>query len=276
MNVLTWWRAIGSWWTSLILCCSAAWAVEEAQEDSLAGEGDKGIITSTLAKANPLAATGQTVDAVRWMAKRRQFMFKGKPYGFTGLPILYFHPNTGWNYGARIQWSDYQRRPYRYKITLNFLRSSEGRLNSFVRVKVPRISGTGFGVIILASSKRDLRTRFYGIGNDSRFVEDYVDPKSDVYKDENYYYYILENPRFVFRVMREIRGPLSLSTALGIERTDVNSRAQASFLLDEGTPDGVKDGVTGFVGATLQWDTRDDETVTAAGRFSRVVVRDVT
>ncbi len=264
---MTWWRAIGSWWTSLILCCSAAWAVEEAQEDSLAGEGDKGIITSTLAKANPLAATGQTVDAVRWMAKRRQFMFKGKSYGFTGLPILYFHPNTGWNYGARIQWSDYQRRPYRYKITLNFLRSSEGRLNSFVRVKVPRISGTGFGVIILASSKRDLRTRFYGIGNDSRFVEDYVDPKSDVYKDENYYYYILENPRFVFRVMREIRGPLSLSTALGIERTDVNSRAQASFLLDEGTPDGVKDGVTGFVGATLQWDTRDDETVTRQGVF---------
>jgi hypothetical protein len=242
-------------------------AAEEAPQDSLAEEGEKGVITSTLAKANPLAATGQTVDAVRWMAKRRQFMFKGKPYGFTGLPVIYFHPNAGWNYGARVQWADYQRRPYRYKVTLNFLRSSEGRLNSFVRIKVPRISGTGFGVVILASSKRDLRTRFYGLGNNSRFVEGYVDPNSDVYKDENYYYYALENPRFVFRLLREIRGPLSLSTALGLERTDADARSQISFLKDEGTPDGVTDGVTGFISATLQWDTRDDETVARRGVF---------
>ena len=83
------WRAIGVWfWGPLALCCSAALAIEEAPEDSLAEEADKGVISSTLAKANPLAATEQTVDAVRWMAKRRQFMFKGKPYGFTGLPII--------------------------------------------------------------------------------------------------------------------------------------------------------------------------------------------
>ena len=56
---------------------------------------------------------GTTADKVRWLAKRKQFHLGGTPYGVTGLPVIYFSPRTGWNYGARIQWADLQRRPYR-------------------------------------------------------------------------------------------------------------------------------------------------------------------
>ena len=261
-------------WGVLTLFCSAALAAESVSEDSLAGaaadslDGDgKGVITSTLSRANPLAATEQTVDAVRWMARRRQFNFRGVSYGFTGLPVFYFSPNTGWNYGTRLQWADYSRRPYRYKVTFKLLNSSKGRVSSFVRVKVPRISGTGFGVVVLAKIRRDLRTRFYGLGNDSQFEEEFTDPKSKRYKDENYYYYVLENPRFLFRLMREISGPASFTVAIGLEQTDVDPRSETSFLKDAGTPDGVKDGVTGFVGASLQWDSRDDEAIARQGVF---------
>jgi outer membrane protein assembly factor BamA len=242
----------------------AASAQGEAGPDSIKREGP---LPAALAQA-PRAATGQTVEAVRWMAKRRQFTFRGVPYGVTGLPFVYFSPNTGWNYGLRLHWADYQRRPYRYKITLHLQTSSEGKRKDIFRLKVPRISGTGFGLLLSLGLERTLRTRYYGLGNDSRFVKGFVNPKSPLYKDENYYYYVLEeSPRFIFSLLREIRGPLSLSMGLGLERTKVEKRGALAYYQDEGTPDGVKDGITGFVSLTLLWDSRDDEVVPREGTF---------
>ncbi|MFH1567329.1 MAG: hypothetical protein ABIL09_04955, partial [Gemmatimonadota bacterium] len=114
---------------------------ERSREDRL-----RGMLGDAASRANPMAATGQTVDMVRWVAKRRQFEVEGVPYGFTGLPIFYYSPNTGYNYGLRVQWTDYQRWPYRYKVTLSWLRSSGGRYSHYLRLKVPDISGTGFGL----------------------------------------------------------------------------------------------------------------------------------
>ena len=56
--------------------------------------------------AKTRSATAQTVEAVRWMSKRRQFTLRGVPYGVTGLPFAFFSPNTGWNYGVRLHWAD--------------------------------------------------------------------------------------------------------------------------------------------------------------------------
>jgi len=255
---------------SCLLWRTAA-ADEPVREDTV--QREKKGLPATLIEAPktlieaPRAATEQTVEAVRWMAKRRQFTLRGTPYGFTGLPILYYSPNTKWNYGARVLWADYQRRPYRYKLTLHVLRSTKGRSDTYVRIKVPRISGTGFGVIMLVSDKRDIRSRYYGRGNNSKFNKDFVRQKSPLFRDENYYYYVLEEPRFIFSLLRHILGPVSTSAGLGLERTEVSPRGEKSFYKDEGTPDGVKGGVTGFVGITLNWDTRDDDDVPKQGTF---------
>ena len=126
----------------LFLSFNMSWAQVEVQVDTAAAE--KGL-PQAIVRA-PLTATESTVGAVRWLSKRRQFTLGDVPYGVTGLPFAYLSSNTGWNVGMRVHWADYRRRPYRYKLTLHVQRSTEGKLKNRIRLKVPRISGTGFGV----------------------------------------------------------------------------------------------------------------------------------
>ncbi|MEW6752654.1 MAG: BamA/TamA family outer membrane protein [Candidatus Latescibacterota bacterium] len=213
----------------------------------------------------PRVATDQTLEAVRWLAKRRQFTLDGVPYSITGLPIFYYSRSTGWNYGARIQWADYRRLPYRYKVTLHSLHSTANRSDAFFRIRVPRISGTGFGVEVLLRDRRDIRVRYYGRGNDSRYVAAYTNPRSPRFRDEDYYMYVLREPRLAVSLLRHLWGPFNTAALLGLESADVSPRGSQSYYVDEGTPDGVKDGVTGFVGLSLSWDTRDDDVIPMRG-----------
>ena len=212
-------------------------------------------------------AKDKPIDAVRWTAKRRQFTLGGVDYGFTGLPIVYFTPSSGWNYGLRLQWADYSRRPYRYKVTLFAQNSTGRRLNYHVRLKVPRISGSGFGVNLQASMKRDIGARYYGLGNNSKFNRGFVDANDPQFIDEDYYRYTLRSPRLLMSLLREIHGPVALSVGFGLEQSDVDQRGESSFYIDNNTPDDVVDGVTGFISVTVNWDTRDDPTIPRSGTF---------
>ena len=260
---------------ALCLLGAAGGAAEEAREDTVRQEEaredtvrqEKKGLSSTLSRAGQLTGTEQTLEVVRWMSKRRQLTLGGVPYGFTGLPFVYLSPNTGWNYGFKLHWLDYQRRPYRYKMTLYLLRSTKGSRNLTFRIKVPRISGTGFGVVLLSQMKRDLRARYYGRGNDTEFNEALVDPASPDFIDENYYLYVLDRPQFIFSLLRHIRGPVSASVGLGLERTDVEKRGEKAFYRDEKARVGAVEGFTGFISATLHWDTRDDEAIPRRGVF---------
>ena len=258
-------RGVRLWSLVLALFWSRADGAEEAARDST--EKAPPSLSEVLGKVNPKAATDQTVEVVRWLAQRRQLTLNGVDYGFTGLPFLYYSPNTSWNYGARVQWADYSRRPYRYKFTIHLHRSSEGRRNFYTRLKVPQISGTGFGLQLILRLQRDLRTRYYGLGNLSKFNQDYTSPGHDDFKDENYYFYTLERPRLIFTLIRRIAGPLSMAANFGLERTDISARGRTALYTVEGTPDGVKDGVTGLVGLSLNWNTRDDEIIPREGSF---------
>lgn len=213
----------------------------------------------------PRAATDQTVEAVRLLAKRRQFTVDGVDYGVTGLPIFYYSRSTGWNYGARIQWADYRRRPYRYKAVLHSVHSTADRSDAYFRIKVPRISGTGFGVEASVRDRRDISARYYGRGNGSPYVKEYTNPRSPRYRDEAYYMYVLRRPSVALSLLRHLWGPLNTAALAGLESADISPRGQASYYVDEGTPDGVKDGLTGYVGLSLNWDTRDDDVIPTGG-----------
>ncbi|MCH9015117.1 MAG: hypothetical protein IH877_05450, partial [Gemmatimonadetes bacterium] len=190
-------------------------------------------------------------EVVKWMARRRQFTIGGVAYGFTGLPILYYSRTTGWNVGLRLQLLDYRRRLYRYKMTFHAIRSSEGRVIVRYRLKVPRIAGSGFGMRLSVSYNHDLRARFYGQGNDRERNTDFTTPGNPDFRDELYYLYSLRNPRLIANALRRIYGPVSMSVGFGLETADVDPRGDRALYKEEGTPDGIVDGVTGFVGATL-------------------------
>ena len=246
-----------------VLFAVSAWGEGAVRVDSTHSQPSAPL----LAKVS-LSATEQTVEAVRWMAKRRQFTLRGIPYGVTGLPFAYLSPNTGWNWGARVHWADYRRQPYLYRLTVHVQQSSEGKLKNRVRLRVPRISGAGFGLRMEFVRERNIRTRYYGLGNDSSFNRDFIKPSSADFKDENYYHYILErNPRVLVSLFRQLYGPASMSVGFGLERVDVDQRGTQAFYLERGTPDGVIDGFSGFISATFQWDTRDDEVMPRQGIF---------
>ena len=222
-------------------------------------------IVKAVSRANPVAATGQTA---RWVARQRQFNLLGVPYGFTGLPIVFPSANTGFNYGFKANLVDYRRMPYRYKATVYWVKSTEGRYSYTVRLKVPRISGTGFGVRLQATSSKDIRARYYGLSNDSVNNEDFFrDPEHADFIDENYYHYVLSLPRFIFSLLRHIYGPVSMSVGFGLEQTDVDPRGSRSFYEDEERGDLIIDGVTGFLSATVDYDSRDDPTIPKTGTF---------
>lgn len=242
-----------------------------AEDSTQTRRRDRGLgqtlLSGAAAVADPFSATEGTVDAVRWMAKRRQVTVNGTPYGVTGLPIVYYSPSTGWNWGTRLQIADYSRRPYRYKLTLHSEASTADKRNFHVRLKVPHLSGTGFGLNVIASSRRDIRARYYGLSNDSDYNRDLTDPGHPDYIDEDYYLYVLEVPRMFLSLLRHVYGPMTMSFDLGVERTEVEQAGPRSYFREVGTPDGVVDGVTGFVGMTLAWDTRDDPTIPRRGTF---------
>jgi len=273
----SWHMLLGVVVFQLGLCRTPSWAEETPAPRSAARQDTSQTDGSEAARQE--GSGGKEVDVVKWMAKRRQFTIRGVDYGFTGLPILYFSPTTGWNVGLRGQLLDYRRLPYRYKMTFYSMRSSEGRMVVRYSLKVPRIAGTGFGMRLVVSYKRDLRARFYGQGNDSERNTDYIEcqgipdengncPGNPDFRDEFYYLYSLRNPRVIASALRHIYGPLSMSVGIGLETADVDQRGEFKALYkQEGTPDNVVDGISGFVGATLSWDSRDNDVMPRRGAF---------
>jgi len=230
--------------------------------------GLPGSIAGGVGNVNPIAATNQTIDMARWTARRKQLKLGDGNYGFTGLPILIYRPaSKSWSYGVRLQWADYERRPYRYKLTFNWVRSTAGKVSLFGRLRVPRISGTGFGVRLFVATTRDVRARYFGLGNGSVFDPNLADPNHADFIDENYYFYVLERPRAIMSLLRHIHGPVSMSAGFGLERSEIEPRGARSFYLDDGAREGVIDGVTGFLSLTMQWDSRDDPTIPKRGAF---------
>ena len=79
---------------SVLLFAESAWGEGEVRVDSTHSQPSSPL----LAKVSQ-SATEQTVEAVRWMAKRRQFTLRGIPYGVTGLPFRLSQPQHGLELG---------------------------------------------------------------------------------------------------------------------------------------------------------------------------------
>lgn len=209
------------------------------------------------------AASQATPDWVRWLAQRQQFTYRGVPHGLTGLPFAYFNATTGWNYGGRVKWTDYGRRPFRYKVLLHWQRSTEGKAEYLLNVNVPRLARTGFGLRVQADFIRGRRS-YYGLGNDSVFDERLIDPQSPLFKDEDYYAYEIRKPRLLVSLRHPVRGPVIAAVGLGVSQAQFHSLGPAALLFEE-QPPGLGGEPKGVIGLMLRWDTRDDESIAQRG-----------
>ena len=208
--------------------------------------------------------TRQTVDRGRYLVKRKQFSWRGVPYGLTGLPIVFFNPNRNWNFGGRIHLVDYSRRdPYRYKLTLQWNRPPQGQAGYYARFRMPRFRGGDWGLDLQVGAHFSFG-RYYGQGNDSPYVAGFIDPDSPIFKDRYYYHYALERPRFVVGLSRQIHHPLSFALALGGRWSRLRQRGEISLLFTEQPRAGGMRN-NGMIGGRLTWDTRDNEILPRRG-----------
>lgn len=206
----------------------------------------------------------QTVDRARYLVKRKQFSWRGVPYGFTGIPLVFFNPNRNWNLGGRIHLADYSRRaPYRYKLKLQWNRPFEGKAGYLARFTMPRFRDTDWGLDLQAGFNFGFG-RYYGVGNEQPYVAEFVDSDSPAFKSRYYYHYILERPRITVGLSRQIRHPISVAVALGGKWSRLRRRDRESLLFDEQSQVG-RERKNGMLGVRLTWDTRDDEIVPRRG-----------
>lgn len=254
------WRRCRPWCLALLLLGAAGLGAAETGErppsDSL-----------TLLDARQLGSVSPgsrtTADWLRWLTKRKSFAWRGVPYGLTGLPIGYYSDLSGWNYGWRLKLTDYSRRPFRYKLTLNWVQSTRDRLDLFLRLRVPSLAGTQWGLNLQLDYYQGLRP-YYGLGNDTVYDPRLTDPGSPLFVDKNYYTYRIHKPRLLFTVMRQVKYPFSVALGLGLKHVDIRPPERTSRLFEEQRFD-VGVGNSGLVGVLLRWDTRDDETLPRRG-----------
>lgn len=234
-----------------------------------AAETRAGLSSDTLAwwdagqpvKMSPGSRT--TADWLRWLAKRKSFVWRGVPYGLTGLPMGRYSGLSGWNYGGRLKLTDYSRRPFRYKLILNWVQSTRNRLDLSMRLRVPSLAGTQWGLNLQLDYYQGLRP-YYGVGNDTPYDPHLTDPHSPFFIDKNYYAYRIQKPRLLFTVMRPVRYPFFVAVGFGLKHVDIRPPERTSRLFEDRSFDlGV--GNSGLLGVMLRWDTRDDEILPRRG-----------
>jgi outer membrane protein assembly factor BamA len=209
------------------------------------------------------SAAGTTADWVQWLARRRSFTWRDVPYGVNGLPIVSFGALSGWSYGWRLKVTDYSRRPFRYKLTLGGVQSTKDRLDLLLRLRVPSLLDTKWGLNLQADYSRGLRP-YYGLGNNTDFDRNPIDPDSPLFIDKRYYSYDIRKPRLLFALLREIRYPLSVGVGFGLKRVSIRQPGAASLLFEDQVF-GIAGGSSGLLGAMLRWDSRDDEAIPRRG-----------
>lgn len=174
------------------------------------------------------ARSRTTAEWLRWLAKRKSFTWQGTPYGLTGLPVGYYSGLSGWNYGGRLKLTDYSRRPFRYKLTLNWVQSTRDRLDLFLRLRVPNLAGTQWGLNLQADYYQGLRP-YYGLGNNTLYDPRLIDPGHPLFAGRDYYTYRLHKPRLLLTVMRPVRYPFYVAAGLGLKHVDLRPPGPRCF-----------------------------------------------
>ena len=223
--------------------------------------------------------TGDVREKYDWLRKRRTFSIEGVPYGATGLPLLFYTPSSGLTYGGWVQLANYESRPYRYRVMVQFLLTTQGRRDHSIRGELPTLWGTPFSLRVLMRDVNSVNTNFFGLGNrserDTKIIE----------SNEYYYIYRLEEQRTAFDFEGELfKGQIGAFFGLRFNRGLPTQRdaLKKSYVFDYAASSNLDRPIDGgdlneqwsnFVAVGLLHDTRDDKEFTTEGTLADASVQ---
>ena len=206
----------------------------------------------------------QAKARAEWLEQRKQFEWRGAPYGLTGMPVTLVNAQRRWTYGGRVHLANYSAVPFRFRVVSEWVRSSGDDNRLTVNVTVPDI-GAGFGLRALFDLGRS-EGRFYGWGNESTYNREYTDPGSPMYVDKNFYSYFIERRRIVLMLSRKLRNPLWIDIGAGLEDGDTKAFSDRSMLMQR-APGKTGDTDFSLFTLSLRWDTLDDPAFPGNGSY---------
>ena len=248
---------------SLIVAGALLWALPSAV---LAVDGSEGFEQAAR------DARDRVKEGYEHLSRRRTFDIEGVPYGATGLPVAFFTPSSGLHYGGWLEVANYGREPYRYRANVQWYLTTKGRRNHYMRLEFPTVFSTPLNARILT---RDVNTgaNFYGIGNETRISDE------EIFKESDYYSYLLEQQRSAFDLEYARLDPLVIFGGVRLNR-GVPSRideekvdAYYVFDLSDREVLGRGGGWASFFLAGLMYDSRDNQEVPTEGTLSEASIQ---
>lgn len=122
----------------------------------------------------PASAVPAPPDFMRNKSGIPEFTLKDKKEGwyFTGIPLIGIDPDSGFNYGASIQWYDdgakdspfFYYAPYRKKVAVNVLRTTEGTQEYTLEYDQPYIADSPWRVRAFGGYLGNKFENYFGIG----------------------------------------------------------------------------------------------------------------
>jgi len=199
-------------------------------------------------------------DATRMLLDEHDARFFGNPHRFSILPIGYYDFRTGLNLGMFSRIESKQDKPYRYRVTLQFIASTNGSHKHKIVFEYPQIGHSKFGFKLRAEWERDLEARYFGLGNNSLNEKELTDPDREEFIDEDFYLYNLKQPSIAIYGKRQVLPNIFFWFGFGLEKADPQLKAgpETSFLAQD-RPFGRLGGSGRHLSFRLSWDTRSDD-----------------
>jgi outer membrane protein assembly factor BamA len=210
-------------------------------------------------------------EGVDWVQRRRTFTMNDVPYGLTGLPILFYTPKSGFHYGGWIEVANYSKRPYQYRVNIQWWLSTLGMRNHHIRLEFPRIWVLPISLRFLTQDLKHTGANFFGIGNKTEINDRHVRKYPD------YYRYLLEQQRSGIDIEAHIYGPITFFTGVrfnrGVPTRMDQTQSEDSYYVWSSTDaeaPGRRAGWANFSVTGLLIDRRDDQELPTKGTLSEL------
>ncbi|MFQ5604992.1 MAG: BamA/TamA family outer membrane protein [bacterium] len=194
-----------------------------------------------------------------------------RPYRLNALPIVYLTPRTGVNLGFYTKLRSRGPAQNEYDIILQIIASTLGSHNHKIVFKYPEINQSNFGFFLQAAWRRDLETRYFGIGNNSLNEENLTDPKSPDFVHEEFYIYNLKRPRLTLYGTYRLLPNIQFWYGFGLHNVEPQFKhgVEKSFLASD-KPFGYLGGSGNHLSFRLSWDTRSESVFPLSGFLTEV------
>ena len=199
-------------------------------------------------------------SSIKGIMKNHNFELSGVPYSLQGLPILYTSKSTGFNYGLRMSFANMKfEQPYIYKLAFQYWASDRGVQNHEVELDIPIFFSRKWHMRFDYKYETVIDQSFFGIGNNSVFNPNFVDPRNPAFISRTYYQYNLHYPSFTFDLEYKFFSEIfSVYAGIGVEKATITPlRYDSTSYIYNQKPYGYKGGKTNYIKAGFMFDTRD-------------------